>query len=88
VSLIKKSDVKNHLSPRYRTQIHLCEPESEPDATGFSAEESGAVEADASDPAKDLNAEHSSSSSTLEQGTALTGAIGARALAASKSVKA
>lgn len=26
MSLHKQSDVKNHLSPRYRTKIHLCKP--------------------------------------------------------------
>ena len=40
MSLIKKSDVKNHLSPRHRRTIHLVVPESQPDATGFSGERS------------------------------------------------
>jgi len=39
MSNIKQSDVKNHLSPRFNPKIHLCQPESEPDATGFSQEE-------------------------------------------------
>ncbi len=39
MSLIKQSDVKNHLSPRHRTRIHLAEPASQPDATGFSEEQ-------------------------------------------------
>lgn len=43
VSLIKQSDVKNHLSPHHRTKIHLCPPISQPDATGFSGVESAAV---------------------------------------------
>jgi hypothetical protein len=87
VSLIKKSDVKNHLSPRHRTEIHLCPPESQPDATGFSVEESGAVQTDASDSAKDLVAEHLSSGSSLAQGNPLIGSIGPQAPATSKSVK-
>jgi hypothetical protein len=65
VSLIEKSDEKNQLSLRHRTEIHLCEPESQPDATGFSAAESGDVQLEASDSAKDLVAEHSSSGSAL-----------------------
>lgn len=40
MSLIKKSDVKNHLSPRHRRAIHLVVPASQPEATGFSGEQS------------------------------------------------
>lgn len=39
MSNIRQSDVKNHLSPRFRAKIHLCQPESQPDATGFPYEE-------------------------------------------------
>ena len=39
MSLIKQSDVKNHLSARHRTEIHLAHPESQADATGFAHEE-------------------------------------------------
>jgi len=35
MSLIKKSDVKNHLSARRQNRIHIV-PVSQPDATGFS----------------------------------------------------
>jgi hypothetical protein len=87
VSLIKKSDVKNHLSPRHRTEIHLCPPESQPDATGFSAAESSPDQPDASDSAKDLVAEHSSSGSSLAQGNPLIGSIGSQAPATSESVQ-
>jgi hypothetical protein len=41
MSFIKKSDVKNHLSSRNRNGIHLYKPASQPDATGFSGEQSG-----------------------------------------------
>ena len=58
MSLIKKSDVKNHLSLRYRTQIHLSQPESQPDATGFSVVEMGKVQSDRSTFAEDFVAEH------------------------------
>jgi hypothetical protein len=44
VSLTKQSDVKNHLSSRYRTRIHLATPASQPDATGFSEEQSERTE--------------------------------------------
>lgn len=39
MSLVKKSDVKNHLSPHHQKEIHLNRPVSQPDATGFSVEE-------------------------------------------------
>lgn len=39
LSLIKKADVKNHLSARHRTEIHLARPENHSDATGFAHEE-------------------------------------------------
>ena len=87
MSLTKKSDVKNHPSPRHRTQIHLCQPESQPDATGFSAAESDAVQPDVSDSAKELIAEHSSSGSAVAQGNPLISSIGPQAPATSKSVE-
>jgi hypothetical protein len=39
MSLIKKSDVKNHLSAHHRTEIHLAYPKSQSDGTGFAHEE-------------------------------------------------
>lgn len=39
MSLVKKSDVKNHLSSHHKKGIHLNRPLSQPDATGFSVEE-------------------------------------------------
>jgi hypothetical protein len=85
VSLIKKSDVKNHLSPRHRTEIHLCPPESQPDATGYSGAD--AVQADASDSAQDRVAELSSSGRAPAPGNPVIGAIGPQSPATSKSVK-
>jgi hypothetical protein len=41
MNLIKKSDVKNHLSPRHRTRNHPAAPASQPEAAGFSGEQSG-----------------------------------------------
>ena len=37
MSLVKQTDVKNHVSLRCRSKIHLCEPVSQPDATGSGA---------------------------------------------------
>lgn len=76
MSLVKKSDVKNHLSPRHRTQIHLCQPASQPDATGFSAAETGEVQAGSSEFATDLVAEHASSGTVLAQCSPLAGSAG------------
>ena len=45
MSNIRKSDVKNHLSPQFRTKIDLCQP----DATGFSNQEPTDAEAYAND---------------------------------------
>ncbi len=39
MTLIKKIDVKNHLASRNRKGIHLFRASSQPDATGFSGEE-------------------------------------------------
>ena len=39
MSLIKKSDVKRHLSPHHRKTIHAAQPVSQPDGTGFSDED-------------------------------------------------
>ena len=88
MSLIKKSDVKNHLSPRFRTKIHLCQPESQPDATGFSVAEPDAIKADPSGFAEDFVAEHSSSGVALAPADPLTGSIRPQAPAVSKSVQA
>jgi hypothetical protein len=61
MSLIKKSDVKNHLSPRFRTQIHVSQPEGEPVATDFSAAAPSASSIDSAGFARDFLGEHSSS---------------------------
>ena len=65
MSLIKKSDVKNHLSPRFRAKIHLCPLVSQPDATGYSVAEPGAIKAKSASFAEDFLAEHSSSGVTV-----------------------
>ena len=50
MSLVKKSDVKNHLSTHHRTAIHLSRPESQSDATGSPYEESAGEDPEVSDP--------------------------------------
>jgi hypothetical protein len=84
MSLIKKSDVKNHLSARYRKEVHLDKPASRPDAVGFSKAEPGARKANPSDFAKDFQAEHSFSGSALAPSDPLTGSIGPQVPAASQ----
>jgi hypothetical protein len=88
MSLIKKSDVKNHLSLRYRTQIHLSQPESQPDATGFSVVEMGKVQSDRSTFAEDFVAEHSSSGKSIAAANRVIGSPGPKITASSKSAQA
>ena len=85
MSLHKQSDVKNHLSPRYRTKIHLCEPVSE--ATGLSAAEPDAIRAVPLGFAEDFLAEHSSTGTTGTTGL-VTASIGPQAAAVSKNAPA
>jgi hypothetical protein len=59
MSLVKGSDVNNHLSLISRTKTHLRAPESQPDATGFSEAESDANKANLSSFTSDFVAEHS-----------------------------
>ena len=71
MSLIEKSDVKNHPSPPFHTRIHLCEPVSQPDATGFSEAESESepVKANLSVFTQDFLAEHSSTVKPVDRVT-------------------
>jgi hypothetical protein len=50
MSLIKKSDVRNHLPANHRTEIHLARPESHIDATGFPHDEPAGEDPKVSDP--------------------------------------
>jgi hypothetical protein len=87
MSIVKKSDVKNHLSPFFRTQIHLCPPESQPDATGFSAAEADAVQASALSFAEDFVQEHSTPGTVLAQDDPAMGSYGPQTPATSKRVQ-
>jgi hypothetical protein len=60
MSLIKKSDVKNHLSSRHHNHIHIA-PVSQPDATGFSGTNQAPVETNESVFAQDFTADHTTS---------------------------
>jgi hypothetical protein len=54
MSLIKKSDVKNHLSSRNRSEIHLHRSSSQPDATGFSGGQSDSISSNAVEKMRNL----------------------------------
>lgn len=64
MSLIKKSDVKNHLSARHQNRIHIA-PVSQPDATGFSGANPEAIEADRSVFNRDFTGDHTTSGKSL-----------------------
>jgi len=61
MSLIKKSDVKNHLSARHQNHIHIA-PVSQPDATGFSGTIQAPLETDRSGFNQDFTGDHTTSS--------------------------
>ena len=90
MSLVKKSDVKNHLSARFRDKIHLLNPESQPDATGFSeaeSEEESATAATEAKFAKDFVADHSEAVTSSVPVDPLNGAIESQAESISKSAQ-
>jgi hypothetical protein len=85
MSLIKKSDVKNHLSPRYRTENHVPRPA---DAAGSPVTGPDANKAITSGFDGDFFAEHSSRGSSAARGDGVTDAMSPQAPAASKSAQA
>jgi hypothetical protein len=87
MSNIRRSDVKNHLSPRFRTKTHLSEPVSQPDATGFSGIELETVKATRSNFDADFIAEHSSGVA-VAPAEPVTGSIRPQAPTVSKSARA
>lgn len=87
MSITKKSDVKNHLSARHRTEIHLYRPVSQPDATGFSLAEPGTIEPVPSGFAEDFVAEHSSSDIALEPAHQSTHPVAPQAPEVSRSAR-
>jgi len=58
MSLTRKSDVKNHLSPRFRTETHLCAPAGLRDATGCSVAGPDAIGTIPTPFALDYSVEH------------------------------
>jgi hypothetical protein len=88
MSQIRQSDVKNQLSPRFHTKIHLCDPVSQPDATGYSAPGADAIKATPPTFVQDFVAEHSSSGAAVAQADPVTGSIHLHVAAASKSAQA
>ena len=88
MSLIKKSDVKNHLSPRFRTRVPFYASVSQPDATGFSLAEGDTIKANPLNFAADFVSEHSSSVAVVTPAEPVAGSIGRRAPTASKSAQA
>jgi hypothetical protein len=84
MSLHKQSDVKNHLSPRYRTKIHLCPPVS--DTSGLSVAEPDAIKPVLLGFANDFLTEHSSSGPASTG--PVTGSISPQATAASRNARA
>jgi hypothetical protein len=64
MSFMKKSDVKNHLSPRHQNHIHIV-PVSQPDATGFSGTDQLPVEQCEPAFTQDFTADHSTRGKTV-----------------------
>ncbi len=75
MSIIDRTDVKNHMRPPFLAKIHLCEPQSQPDATGFSAAEPDAIETIPSDFTADFVAEHSAPDAAAAAGGHLPGSF-------------
>ena len=75
------------VSPRQHKDPILCEPVSQPDATGFSDSEPDAVDANPSVFAKDFVAEHSSAGAAVAQGNRLISSFGSQVPAKPKSVR-
>lgn len=72
MSLIKKSDVKNHLSARHQNHIHIA-PASQPDATGFSGTNQASVEADRAGFAQDFTGDHTTPATVVKPSGASIG---------------
>lgn len=87
MSLFEQSGVKNHLSSRHRTQIHLQPPVSRPDATGLSSTEPSVRNANPSEFVKDYSMEHAISGKPVTATVSSTGFVDPLASAASKSAQ-
>jgi hypothetical protein len=87
MSLIEKSDVKNHPSARYHKEIYLGRRASQPGATGFSVNELDAENTKQSEFVQDYSAEHAVAGMPVTSAKDSTGFIGPQAPAASKSAQ-
>jgi hypothetical protein len=87
MSLIKKCDVKNHLSARHQRDIYLCPPGGRPSAPGLSRAEPEAVETIPSVFAEDFLSEHSSPGVSPAPTDQLTDSIKPQKTAAYKSAQ-
>ena len=88
MSPIKRNDMKSHVHSPLLTRIHLVQPESQPDATGFSGSDPETTNASPSGFAQDYLADHSSSPAALAPTDQVTGSGGSQAPVGSKSAKA
>jgi hypothetical protein len=88
MSVIERSDVKNHPRPPFLTKIHLCPPESQPDATGFSGPEPGTTKTNPPRFSADFVAEHSSPSSSPAPAASAANSIHLQPPTVSKSAQA
>lgn len=82
--IIKKSDVKNHLSARLRDHHYLDKPASQADTTGFSVVELEAIKARQSEFVEDYFAQHAIDGKPMTQGADSPDFNGPQAPAASK----
>lgn len=88
MSLLRKSDVKNHLSLRLRTELYLCPPKSQTRTISFSLAEPDATNTSLSAFAEDFIAEHSSPAKDFAPIDSVANSIRLRAPAISKSAQA
>jgi len=86
MSLHRQSDVKNHLSARYRAKIYLCKPVS--GAGGLAAGEPEAMKAVPLGFAEDFLGEHSLPGEVPASTVPVTGCISPQATAAAKNARA
>jgi len=87
VSLVKKSEIKNYLSPLPLTEIRLRLPASQPEATGCSAAGPDAIKANSSNFAEDFFREHTSSIAAVTAANLVTGSIHRQSPTVSKSAQ-
>lgn len=86
MSILNPGDGKNRPSPPLHTKIHLCEPQSQPDATGFP--EAEPVHAQPAGFVADFVAEHSSPGAVAPPSRHLPGSFHVETPTVAKSAKA